>query len=160
MSGAPLVLSVWLHGLATVVLIGYFLVLSLVYLPYLRTQLSDLEIGTVLDGVTQRVRPWLWASLLVFVVTGAFLMFGNANYLGVGRFGNTWSVLMLVKHALVLAIVGLWVWLGMALKRERIVGAKDLRAHFEGLRRIGLIVNATSACGALVLLLTAAAQVA
>ena len=159
MSQALLVLSLWLHSLATVVLIGYFVCLSLVYLPYLSKLFSGVALGAALDEVSQRVRPWLGSSLLVFLISGAYLTFGDANYLGLGGFGNSWSVLMLVKHLLVLAMVGLWILLGMTLRGGLTVAAKDPRARFEPLWRVRLIIHGTSVCGALVLLLTVVAQV-
>jgi uncharacterized membrane protein len=160
MSQALLVSSLWLHALATVVLLGYYLLLSLVYLPYLSQEFSGVALGAALDGISQRIRPWLGASLLVFLVSGVYLMFGDANYLGFGRFGNSWSVLMLVKHVLVLAMVGLWAWLSAMLRRGMRVAAKAPQPQLASLGRIRLIVHATSACGVLVLLVTAVAQVA
>lgn len=159
MSQALLVSSLWLHSLATAILIGYFLLLSLVYLPFLSEQLSGVELGAALDDVARRARPWLGVSLLAFMVSGAYLMFGDGNYLGLGRFENTWSALMLIKHVLVFALIGLWLWLGGTLRRGTSVAAKPQQSRFELLDRIRLLVHSASICGALVLLLTVVAQV-
>ncbi len=158
MSQALLTLSLWLHALATVILIGYYMLLSLVYLPYLSKEFRGAALGAALDAISERVRPWLSVSLLVFLVTGVYLTLGDAYYLGFGDFGNAWSVLMLVKHVIVLAMIALGVILTMTVKRGLAVPATAHNPHFEPWGRIQLIAHATSLCGALVLLLTAVAQ--
>ena len=85
-------LSVWLHALGTVVLIGHYLLLSVIYLPVLARYNS-----TILSEISKRSRPWMYTSLLIFMMTGIYLMLVDPNYLGVGNFGNLWGVLMLVK---------------------------------------------------------------
>jgi uncharacterized membrane protein len=61
-------LSVWLHSLATVVLIGHFLLLSLLYLPVLAVKNVS-----VLSEISKRSRAWLYLSLLIFMITGRIL---------------------------------------------------------------------------------------
>ncbi|HXD11317.1 MAG TPA: hypothetical protein VN653_14720, partial [Anaerolineales bacterium] len=96
----------WLHVLATVIFIGHYLLLSLIYLPAFGKQKPEVA-GPILSEISKRSRAWMYASLLIFIVTGIYLMFVDSNYLGVGKFGNLWSVLMLVKHILILAMIGL-----------------------------------------------------
>lgn len=181
MSQPLIALSLWLHSVATVVLIGHFLLLSLVYLPYLSVELDGLGVAKALDAISRRMRPWLTGSLLVFAVTGAYLMLVNQSYEGIGRFGNAWSLLMLVKHVLVVALIGLVVFLNAAVKRAMATPTGDMSAgsgspagltaprlgkHAEAGRprlcggEVRLAVNALAICGVLVLLLTAIAQAA
>ena len=87
MSQILIALSVWLHALGTVVLIGHYLLLSVIYLPVLQRTTERL-----LSEISKRSRPWMYASLLIFMVTGIYLMFADPNYLGFGNFGNVWGV--------------------------------------------------------------------
>ena len=67
-------LSIWLHALGTVVLIGHYFLLSVIYLPVL-----EKGGGTFLSEISKRSRPWMYISLVVFMVTGIYLMFANPN---------------------------------------------------------------------------------
>ncbi len=111
MSQILIALSVWLHALGTVVLIGHYLLLSLIYVPVLAK-----KDGTILSEISKRSRQWLYASLLIFFITGIYLMFADPNYLGVGNFSNPWAILMLVKHILILGMIGLGFWFNAILR--------------------------------------------
>lgn len=99
-------LSTWLHALATVVFIGYYLFTSLIYLPVFERQMQASTLRDLLEHVSNRLRPFFGGSLLIFLVTGTYLMLINKNYLGLGHFfANPWSALMVIKHVLVLAFL-------------------------------------------------------
>ena len=101
-------LSTWMHSLATIVMVGYFIFARLIYLPELEHRLSPPELRLLLEGVSARLKPYFGASLLVFIITGFHLMLVNEAYLGLGNFiGNQWSILITIKHGLVLAFLGL-----------------------------------------------------
>ena len=144
-------LSVWLHATGTVILIGHYLLLSIIYLPVL-----EKDGGTFLSQISKRSRPWMYGSLVIFMVTGIYLMFADPNYLGVGDFGNLWGVLMLVKHLLIVVIVALGFIFNAILR----VGPRMASNHSAeiGLRRFRLYSNLMAISGVLVLLLTALAQ--
>jgi len=152
MSQILIALSVWLHALGTVFLIGHYLLLSLIYLPVL-TQYN----GSMLSEISKRSRPWLYASLLIFMVTGIYLMLIDPNYLGVGNFGNVWGVLMLVKHILVVGMIALGFWFNAILRVGPMMGSNNSAEL--GMRRFRLYSNLMTICGVLVLLLTALAQI-
>ena len=145
-------LSFWLHSLATIVLIGHYLLLALVYLPVLAG--AD---TTLLSQISKRSRVWLYTSLLIFLVTGSYLTFVDSNYLGLGKFGNLWAVLMLVKHILILGMLGMGFWFNAILRvgpqMNTNTGASQALIRF---RQYSYLM-ATS--GVLVLLLTAISQV-
>ena len=145
-----------LHALATVVFIGYYLLLLLVFLPALAT--PGTGGGAALGKASRRSRPWQYVSLLVFILTGVYLMLVDSSYQGIGNFGNPWAILMLVKHVVVLAMIAIGFWAN-AVKR---VG-HDLRSYpndAERLARYRRYVTIMTICGVLVLVLTAFAQVA
>ena len=145
-------LSVWFHAVGTVLLIGHYLLLSLIYLPVL-----ERNGGTFLSEISKRSRPWMYISLLIFMVTGIFLMFADPNYLGVGDFGNFWSIMMLIKHLLVVGMIGLGFWYN-ALLRVGPMMASNNNVEL-GIRRFRMFSNLMAISGILVLLLTALAQV-
>ncbi len=147
-------LSTWLHALATVTMIGHYLLLSLIYLPVLAKENGG---GQILSAISKRSRMWMYASLAVFAVTGTHLTFVDSNYLGVGDFGNLWTVLMLVKHLLIMAMIALGFWYNAILR----VGPMMSSNHGaeQAIARFGLYSRLMAGCGMLVLLLTALAQV-
>ena len=152
MSQILIALSVWLHALGTVVLIGHYLLLSVIYLPVL-----EKGGGTFLSQVSKRSRPWMYGSLLIFMVTGIYLMFADPNYLGVGDFGNFWSMMMLVKHLLIVGMIGLGFWYNAFLRVGPMMASNNNAEP--GIRRFRLYSKLMAISGVLVLLLTALAQV-
>ncbi|HUE97931.1 MAG TPA: hypothetical protein VMN99_01680 [Anaerolineales bacterium] len=145
-------LSLWLHAVGTVILIGHYFLLSVIYLPVL-----EKGGGAFLSQISKRSRPWMYASLVIFMVTGIYLMLVDPNYLGVGDFGNFWSIMMLVKHLLIVGMIGLGFWYN-AFLRVGAMMASNNNAEL-GIRRFRLYSNLMAVAGVLVLLLTALAQV-
>ena len=91
-------LSNWLYALATVIFIGYFVLLALIYIHIL----SETGNGEALSKISKRSHLWMDAPLLAFIVTGIYLMMVDPNYLGIGNFSNLWDILMLIKPLLIL----------------------------------------------------------
>ncbi|RPH60351.1 MAG: hypothetical protein EHM81_06430 [Chloroflexi bacterium] len=144
-------LSYWLHALATVVFIGHFILLAAIYLPALA------ENPATLSGISKRSRWWMYASLLVFTITGVYLMFVDPGYLGIGKFNNFWSVMMLVKHLLIVVMIAMGFWFNAILRVGPLMNSNT--GAEQALARFRWYVNAMAICGVLVLLLTALAQV-
>ena len=153
MSQFLLSLSTWLHALATVVMIGHYLLLSLIYLPVLAKENGG---GAILSAISKRSRMWMYASLAVFAVTGVHLTFGDPNYQGLGQFGNFWSVMMLVKHLLIVAMIALGFWYNAILRVGPMMSSNN--GVEQAIARFGLHSKLMAGCGVLVLLLTALSQ--
>lgn len=151
MSQILIALSVWLHALATVVLIGHYLLLSVIYLPVL-----EKNNGEALSEISKRSRSWMYISLVIFMVTGIYLTFVDPNYLGIGNFGNLWSVMMLVKHLLIVGMIGLGFWFNAFLRVGPMMASNN-NAEL-GIRRFRMYSNWMAILGVWVLLLTALAQ--
>jgi len=143
-------ISYWLHALATVVFVGHLVLLAVAYLPALTDN------PAVFSPISKRSRWWLYASMLVFSVTGVYLTFVDPNYLGIGKFGNFWSAMMLVKHLLIVGMVGMGFWFNTLLRVGPLMGSNTGAA--QALGRFCGYVNAMAISGMLVLLLTALAQ--
>lgn len=151
MSQLLIALSVWLHALGTVILIGHYLLLSVIYLPVL-----EKNGGPFLSEISKRSRPWMYVSLAIFMVTGIYLMFVDPNYVGVGDFGNLWSVMMLVKHLLVVGMIGLGFWYNAFLRVGPMMASNN-NAEL-GIRGFRMYSNLMAIAGICVLLFTAIAQ--
>lgn len=145
--------SIWVHALATAIFVGYYLLLVLVFIPALAPGGN----GSALADISKRSRPWLYTSLIVFAVTGIWLMAVDTAYAGFLRFGNVWSVMMLVKHVLILAIVVLGFWFNAM---QRVGPAMRANSGVDlAIARFRTHALWMAVAGALVLLLTAIAQV-
>jgi uncharacterized membrane protein len=143
--------SAWLHTLATVIFIGHYVLLSVIYLPALQN-----TSGTILSGISRRSRPWLYASLVIFALTGIYLTISDPNYLGLGNFGNLWGILMLLKHVLIMGMIALGFWFN-AIMRVGPMMSSNTNAE-NAIRRFRMYSNGMAVSGILVLLLTALAQ--
>lgn len=150
MSQILISLSYWLHALATVIFIGHYLLLAIIYLPALSKN------GPALSEISKRSRYWLYASLIVFMVTGIYLTFVDPNYQGIGNFNNFWAVMMLVKHILIVGMIGLGFWYNAILRVGPLMSSNNPE---QAIVRFRKYVNVMAVCGVLVLLLTALAQV-
>jgi uncharacterized membrane protein len=153
MSTVLVPLSTWLHSLATIVMVGYFFFARLVYLPELERQLSPKALRELLERVSVRLKPFFGGALLVFMIGGFHLMLVNQSYLGFGHFtGNLWSVLITVKHVLVVG------FLAVAMVSERRYLGESTRQPVEALRAFKSALSLDILLGVLILLLTAIAQ--
>ena len=152
MSQILIALSIWLHALATVVFIGHYLLLSTIYLPIL-----EKNGGTFLSEISKRSRPWLYTSLVVFMLSGVYLMFTDPSYLGIGNFGNLWSMMMLVKHLLIVGMIGLGFWYNAFLRVGPMMASNN--SGELGIRRFRMYSNLMAIAGIWVLLLTAISQI-
>jgi uncharacterized membrane protein len=142
--------SYWLHALATVIFIGHFVLLAVIYIPALSKS------GTALSEVSKRSRPWMYAALVIFMITGTHLTFVDPNYMGIGNFNNFWAVMMLVKHILILVMIGMGFWFNAILRVGPMMNSNNPEPAIARFRNY---VNSMAVCGVLVLLLTALAQV-
>ena len=147
-------LSTWLHALATIVMIGHYLLLTLIYLPVLSKENGG---GAILSAISKRSRVWMYISLGIFAVTGTHLTFVDSNYLGIGDFGNPWTILMLVKHLLIMVMIVLGFVYNAVLRVGPMMSSNN--GAEQAVARFDLYTKLMAGCGVLVLLLTALAQV-
>ena len=146
-------LSTWLHALATIIFIGYYLFTSLIYLPVFERQMQSNALRDLLEQISARLRPFFGGSLLIFLITGTHLMLINKNYQGLGNFfANPWSVLIIIKHVLVLPFLALAIFSERAFLRQ----ISDERP--EALRQFRWALNINMILGVVILLLTSIAQ--
>ena len=146
-------LSVGLHALATVVFVGHYLFLSQIYLPIFERQAKGNALRELLEEASRRLRFYFGSSLLVFIITGTYLMVIDEDYLGLGKiFANSWSILIVIKHVLV------FVFLALAIYSERAIMGKISDEKPEMLKKYRLTQGINTLIGILIVLLTTVAQ--
>lgn len=146
--------SLTLHSVAIIVFIGHYLLLSLVYLPALA---SEDQGAMALGRLSKRSRLWLYAALVLFILTGIQLMLVNPAYRGLGNFSDPWALLMLGKHLLIVVMLALGFWFN-AIRRVGYLLRSNSGAA-QGVAMFRRYSNVMAVCGVLVLLLTALAQI-
>jgi uncharacterized membrane protein len=155
----PQVLAVWLHTVALVIAWGYYGILGRIALPALARSLDRPALATALLGMERRAVPLVALSALLFTLTGSYLLVIDPHYAGLGNvFASTWTRLMLAKHVLVIGFVALAVVVDLLVRR--IARTTEAEGQARDLRRLGFSAEAATGLGALIVLLTAAAQVA
>ncbi len=151
------VLAVWLHTLAFVIAWGYYGVLGRMILPALERSLDGPALGRSLGELERRALPLLGLSMVLFTITGTYLLFVSHEYEGLGNFfANSWTALMLVKHLVVVALVALAVAVDLLIRRTERAASEDERKG--ALRLLGLSAEGATGLGAVIVLVTAAAQ--
>lgn len=148
--------SVLLHTLATVVFIGYYILLAFIILPALRAQPDIKAAGSALSAISRLSRAWLYAALIVFAITGGYLTLVDPNYRGLGYFSNPWALAMLAKHTVVFVMVVLGFWFNAILRVGPLASSNTgVEKAFGQFRPHA---NTMAALGVVVLVLTAFSQ--
>ena len=100
MSPSILAVSYFFHLIATVVWLGGLAVYVLLIFP---------EGALLPDALRVRIRkrflPLTNFSLVVLIFTGLTQMVGDPNYDGVLQFTNTWSLVILFKHVVIVGML-------------------------------------------------------
>lgn len=160
MSSILLAGATWLHLLATVTVIGLYVVMYWAVTPAV---IAAPERAAVLVETYRRTKALVLIGWLVFAITGVGLMLLNPAYLGIGRFENRWSILMLVKHVVVLLMILMTGYtnvcpaIGMMRPLETALARQETAGLQAVLRKLHTREGITMALGAVVLLLTALA---
>jgi uncharacterized membrane protein len=108
-----LTLAYWLHMAATVVWLGGLTTMALLVFPAARKHLSTTQYADFLASVQERLQQIGWLSMAVLGATGMFQMSASPNYDGFLAIENSWSLAILLKHAmiglmLVIAVYTTW----------------------------------------------------
>jgi len=120
---STLALSLFFHILATVIWIGGLLITASLVYPELKRVLAEQPaLYRLLSRLRQRFYPISNLCLAVLITTGLFQMTADPYYEGFLSFDNEWSRVMLAKHALIvmMALLGIWLQYGVAPALERV----------------------------------------
>lgn len=152
-----LVLSYWIHLLATVVWLGGQALIALVALPALR---QGTLAGNQWWQIQKRFLPWVNASLVILLITGFIQMTNDSNYTGFLAVDSLWAWAILLKHIAFLGMVAITAYvqavLYPAISRLQMLSqaaAESTQLHHQEIRLLRLNLF----CAALVLFFTALA---
>jgi putative copper export protein len=139
-------------------LLGYYAALGLLLVPVQRRTADGPTLGRVIPAIERRALPLILACIGVFLVTGTYLLVTDHGFLGIGHFfGSAWSTLIVIKHVVVVALVGIGVYVDLLVVPD-VANPVDEAARTAAIRRLARSTGAMTALGAIVLILTAAAQ--
>jgi uncharacterized membrane protein len=159
-----LLLSFWLHMLATVVWLGSLAALAIFILPSMRRSLKPADYANGVVALNRKLDPLGWFSLGLLTFTGLLQMDSSPSYEGLFVVANAWSVAMCAKHIVFLgmiAVSGYLTWsVAPALQTAALRRAGGKRSADDAvLRRFQLLIVANLVLGVLVLVFTALARV-
>jgi len=150
--------AAWLHTVAFVIAWGYYGILARVILPGLAGSL-DLEGRTrTLAEIERKAQPYVLLAVVLFFLTGTYLLVTAPEYTGVGDISTTWSALILLKHLVVIGLVGLGVLIDYLIRGA--AEAQTDKDRASDLRWLRFAADGATGLGALIALLTVAAQLA
>lgn len=160
-----LLLSFWLHMLATVAWLGGLAALALFVFPSMRRSLKPREYANWVTALNQRLDPIGWFSLGLLIFTGLLQMDSSPNYAGLLTISNNWALAICLKHIAFFAMIAVSAFItwgvAPALRRAALRRARGKPDRQEALwlRRFQTLVWANLLIGLLILVFTALARV-
>ena len=130
MRDVAIILCTWLHLIVMVVWIGHMANAWLLFGPLSRKYVSSNVYGDFIAEYRTKDRPVALSCIAVFIVTGLVMTLLNEQYRGIGNvFANSWSILLFIKHILVLAMIGLGVYQGSRVMPGLAKAGQELAKH-------------------------------
>ena len=147
-----LAVSYWLHLTATVVWIGGITFMLFIATPSAK-QVLGAEAGKLMGEISKRFTPIANYSILFLIVTGIALTGLNKQFLGIGIFENKWTWILTLKHIIVLVMVVIHFYRGLALNPK--IARTESAAEKTNLQKLSLnLVKVNFCLGIMVLLLS------
>lgn len=109
-----LAVSYWLHSIATVIWIGGIFFILFIALPSAKQALGA-EAGKLMGEISKRFTPIANYSIIVLIVTGVVLIAADKQFSGIGNFENNWTLVLIIKHLLVVSMVAVHFYRGLIL---------------------------------------------
>ena len=120
-------LVTFLHDLFTAAWIGGLITLGLSVMPAIKKILGKgPETKKLMDTIQKRNSVLVYSSMIGLVLTGLLQANRTSAFLGLFSLGNTYSVVLAVKHILVIAMIAIALYRSLALantatpKQERL----------------------------------------
>lgn len=151
-----LAIANWLHLLATVVWIGGMVVQKLIVVPAVRKLPAETQ-RPVLRAIEQRAATFTYGAIGVFLITGLTMMSQNANYAGALVFDSLWTRIILIKHAVIAALVISTAYVNTTVNRRLAASEGDEAAYARWAERQQDLADVNVLLGVVVLGLTAIA---
>ncbi len=145
-----LVISHWLHLIATVIWIGGIIFILFIAIPSSR-QVLGAESGKLMGEISKRFTPLANYSIILLIITGLVLTGFNKQFSGIGNFDNDWTLTLTLKHVLILGMVAVHFYRGLVLS-SKIVKTESI-AEKTSLQKLSLNLVKVNFCAGLVVLL-------
>ena len=111
---------IFLHDLFTVVWMGGLIVTVIATIPALKEVLSPgPTTKKVMAAFQARQRVWVYISMAGLVITGLLLGRRSAEFSGLFSFINLYSIVLSIKHILVILMIGLTLYRSILLDPNR-----------------------------------------
>jgi uncharacterized membrane protein len=147
-----LIACYWLHLIATVVWIGGITFILFIAIPSVKHVLGG-EAGKLMGEISKRFTPLANYSILFLVITGITLTGLNKQFLGIGVFENKWTLILAIKHIIVLSMVVIHFYRGLALNPK--IARTESAIEKTNLQKLSLnLVKVNFCLGIMVLLLS------
>ena len=133
-------LDAFFHDLLTTIWMGGLLVSVLAFLPAVKEVLgTGPQVKKVMTAFQKRQRIWVYVSMAGLILTGLLMSNRSPEFQGLLHFENPYSVVLSIKHLLVVAMIAL------TLYRTRVLGKGPASPAKERLSLQLLLVNAVLA---------------
>lgn len=114
-------LVVFLHDLFTAVWIGGLLTLTLSVLPSAKAVLgAGSQTKVLMKAIQQRLSILVYASIIGLIVTGMLQANQSDEFNGLFAMDNDYSLVLTLKHVLVIVMVGITLTRSLGLKRLKL----------------------------------------
>lgn len=104
--------SYWLHSIATVIWIGGIFFILCIALPSTK-QVLGAETSKLMGEISKRFTPIANYSIIALIVSGVVLTVTNEQFSGIGNLENNWTLVLIIKHFLVVLMVVVHFYRGM-----------------------------------------------
>lgn len=113
-------LVTFLHDLFTAVWVGGLITLGLSVIPTAKKVLGKgPQTKKFVDAIQKRLSVLVYVSIAGLLLTGVLQANRSPAFQGLFNFGNTYSIVLSIKHILVLAMVGIALYRSLVLGRQR-----------------------------------------
>jgi uncharacterized membrane protein len=143
----------WLHLLATVVWIGGIVINVMVISPAAKESLEPPMMMRLWGSLMKRFRKMVYVSMGIFIATGIVMMMMNSAYASTFDFGDTWTLVLVLKHIFVLILIGMAIYmLEFVFPRMKKLAAKGPSPELAKADKLQRMVGATNLLLGLIIL--------
>ena len=142
--------SYWLHLIVTVIWIGGIAFILFIAIPSAK-QVLGTEAGKLMNEISKRFTPIANYSIVLLIVSGVVLTAVNKQFSGIGSFGNSWSLGLIMKHVFVLGMVSVHFYRGLVLAPR--IARTEPASEKASLQKLSLNLVKVNFCLGLVVLL-------
>ncbi len=108
------------HDVFTAIWMGGLIVTALSFMPAVKSVLgSSPQTKQVMAAFQRRQSTWVYISMAGLILTGLLMSKRNPAFEGLFVFSNPYSIVLSIKHILVLVMIAISLYRSLALVREK-----------------------------------------